>query len=87
MYNFGVVVDDAFMGITHVLRAQARMKLLTNWDIFVSQFLCVQEHLMNTPRQILMYEALGLKVPSFPLFIPHTASSGTWERNVGMAKE
>lgn len=45
MYNFGVVVDDAFMGITHVLRAQ--------------------EHLMNTPRQILMYEALGLKVPTF----------------------
>eukprot|EP00438_Fugacium_kawagutii_P036146 Skav228015 [mRNA] locus=scaffold1073:93991:117343:+ [translate_table: standard] len=25
MYNFGVVVDDAFMGITHVLRAQAAM--------------------------------------------------------------
>lgn len=24
MYNFGVVVDDAFMGITHVLRAQDR---------------------------------------------------------------
>ena len=23
MYNFGVVVDDAFMGISHVLRAQA----------------------------------------------------------------
>jgi len=45
MYNFGVVVDDASMGISHVLRAQ--------------------EHLMNTPRQILMYEALGLKVPTF----------------------
>eukprot|EP00440_Ansanella_granifera_P071530 gb/GFBE01077628.1/.p1 GENE.gb/GFBE01077628.1/~~gb/GFBE01077628.1/.p1 ORF type:complete len:626 (+),score=143.40 gb/GFBE01077628.1/:1-1878(+) len=45
MYNFGVVVDDAQMGISHVLRAQ--------------------EHLMNTPRQILMYEALGLKVPTF----------------------
>ncbi|CAJ1433863.1 unnamed protein product [Effrenium voratum] len=45
MYNFGVVVDDASMHITHVLRAQ--------------------EHLMNTPRQFLMYEALGLKVPTF----------------------
>jgi len=45
MYNFGVVVDDAQMGITHVLRAQ--------------------EHLMNTPRQILIYEALGYKVPTF----------------------
>eukprot|EP00931_Biecheleriopsis_adriatica_P114633 TRINITY_DN90556_c0_g1_i1.p1 TRINITY_DN90556_c0_g1~~TRINITY_DN90556_c0_g1_i1.p1 ORF type:complete len:642 (-),score=144.71 TRINITY_DN90556_c0_g1_i1:180-2018(-) len=45
MYNFGVVVDDAQMGISHVLRAQ--------------------EHLMNTPRQILMYEALGLKAPTF----------------------
>eukprot|EP00929_Paragymnodinium_shiwhaense_P025102 TRINITY_DN15260_c0_g1_i1.p1 TRINITY_DN15260_c0_g1~~TRINITY_DN15260_c0_g1_i1.p1 ORF type:complete len:638 (+),score=235.20 TRINITY_DN15260_c0_g1_i1:137-2050(+) len=45
MYNFGVVVDDAAMGITHVLRAQ--------------------EHLMNTPRQILIYKALGLEVPTF----------------------
>lgn len=45
MYNFGVVVDDALMGITHVLRAQ--------------------EHLMNTPRQWLMYEALDLQVPRF----------------------
>jgi len=45
MYNFGVVTDDALMGITHVLRAQ--------------------EHLMNTPRQILIYEALGLQVPTF----------------------
>lgn len=45
MYNFGVVVDDAAMGITHVLRAQ--------------------EHLMNTPRQILIYEALGLETPTF----------------------
>jgi len=45
MYNFGVVVDDADMGISHVLRAQ--------------------EHLMNTPRQILIYEALGLEAPTF----------------------
>eukprot|EP00928_Gymnodinium_smaydae_P067708 TRINITY_DN5070_c3_g3_i1.p1 TRINITY_DN5070_c3_g3~~TRINITY_DN5070_c3_g3_i1.p1 ORF type:complete len:699 (+),score=147.86 TRINITY_DN5070_c3_g3_i1:105-2201(+) len=45
MYNFSVVVDDAAMGITHVLRAQ--------------------EHLMNTPRQVLIYEALGLTPPIF----------------------
>merc|ERR1719491_711861 len=45
MYNFGVVVDDATMGITHVFRAQ--------------------EHLMNTPKQILIYEALGFDVPTF----------------------
>lgn len=45
MYNFSVVVDDAQMGISHVLRAQ--------------------EHLMNTPRQMLIYEALGLQEPVF----------------------
>lgn len=45
MYNFGVVVDDAQMEITHVMRAQ--------------------EHLMNTPRQVLIYESLGYQVPQF----------------------
>ncbi|CAK0902073.1 unnamed protein product, partial [Prorocentrum cordatum] len=45
MYNFAVVVDDALMDITYVLRAQ--------------------EHLMNTPRQYLIYKALGLPVPKF----------------------
>lgn len=40
---------------------------------FVRQFLCVQEHLMNTPRQILMYEALGLKVHPSQFFIPFTS--------------
>lgn len=45
MYNFVVVVDDAFMGITHVIRAQ--------------------EHVINTPRQILLYKALGYTVPQF----------------------
>jgi glutamyl-tRNA synthetase len=49
-YNFVVVVDDATMGITHVLRGD--------------------DHLNNTPRQILLYEALGYPVPRighFPL--------------------
>jgi glutamyl-tRNA synthetase len=44
-YNFGAVVDDAAMGITHVIRGD--------------------DHLNNTPRQILLYEALGYQPPSF----------------------
>jgi glutamyl-tRNA synthetase len=44
-YNFTVVVDDALMGITHVIRGD--------------------DHINNTPRQILIYEALGYKVPEF----------------------
>ncbi len=44
-YNFAVVVDDALMQISHVLRAD--------------------EHLANTPKQILVYRALGLDPPLF----------------------
>ena len=44
-YNFGAVVDDAAMGITHVIRGD--------------------DHLNNTPRQILLYEALGYQPPCF----------------------
>jgi len=44
-YNLAVVVDDADMGITHVVRGS--------------------DHLNNTPRQIQMYDALGLDVPQF----------------------
>jgi len=44
-YNFAVVVDDAQMGITHVIRGD--------------------DHVNNTPRQILLYEALGFEVPLF----------------------
>ena len=44
-YNFACVVDDAEMGITHVIRAN--------------------EHLNNTPRQILIYQALGRPLPVF----------------------
>jgi len=44
-YNFVVVVDDATMGITLVIRGD--------------------DHINNTPRQILMYEALGYPVPEF----------------------
>jgi glutamyl-tRNA synthetase len=45
VYNFCVAVDDATMGITHVLRAE--------------------EHLPNTLRQALVYDALGFKRPLF----------------------
>ncbi len=44
-YNFAVVVDDANMKITHVIRGD--------------------DHLPNTPRQILLYEALGYPTPVF----------------------
>ncbi len=44
-YNFACVVDDADMGITHVIRGD--------------------EHLNNTPKQLLMYRALGLEPPCF----------------------
>ena len=47
-YNFVVVVDDATMGITHVLRGD--------------------DHLNNTPRQVLLYEALGTPLPRFGHF-------------------
>ena len=44
-YNFAVVVDDALMEITHVVRGE--------------------DHISNTPRQILLYEALGFAPPTF----------------------
>ncbi len=44
-YNFTVVVDDALMGITHILRGD--------------------DHINNTPRQIVIYEALGYPIPRF----------------------
>ena len=44
-YNLTVVVDDATMGITTVIRGD--------------------DHVNNTPRQILLYEALGCPVPRF----------------------
>lgn len=44
-YNYAVVIDDALMKITHVVRAE--------------------EHLSNTPRQLLIYHALGFPEPAF----------------------
>jgi glutamyl-tRNA synthetase len=44
-YNFAVVVDDALMGITHIVRGE--------------------DHISNTPRQVLLYGAFGWKPPVF----------------------
>ena len=45
VYNFVVVIDDALMKITHVIRGE--------------------DHLSNTPKQILIYRALDFEVPKF----------------------
>ena len=44
-FFFCNAVDDADMGVTHVLRGE--------------------DHLTNTPRQLMILEALGLKAPSY----------------------
>lgn len=44
-YNFVVVLDDHWMGITHIIRGE--------------------EHISNTPKQILLYRALGYPLPKF----------------------
>lgn len=45
IYNFVVVLDDAYMRISHVIRGE--------------------EHISNTPKQILLYQACGYTVPQF----------------------
>jgi len=44
-YNFTVVIDDALMGVTRIIRGD--------------------DHINNTPRQIVIYEALNFGVPEF----------------------
>ncbi len=44
-YNFAVVVDDALMEVTHVIRGE--------------------DHISNTPRQMLIYQALGFSPAEF----------------------
>lgn len=44
-YNFAVVIDDATMDITHVIRGD--------------------DHIANTPKQVLIYEALSHGIPKF----------------------
>ena len=44
-YNFAVVIDDAHMKITHVIRGN--------------------DHVSNTPKQMMLYKALGYDMPEF----------------------
>lgn len=44
-YNYAVVIDDALMKISHVIRGE--------------------DHISNTPRQLLVYRALDLTPPQF----------------------
>lgn len=44
-YNFTVVIDDALMGVSDVIRGD--------------------DHLSNTPKQIVLYQALGFQIPKF----------------------
>jgi len=44
-YNFAVVIDDALMHVTQVIRGE--------------------DHISNTPRQVLLYEAMGMEPPAF----------------------
>jgi nondiscriminating glutamyl-tRNA synthetase len=78
-YNFAVVVDDALMEVTHVIRGE--------------------DHISNTPRQLLLYEALGFAPPTFahlamvmgpdhaPLSKRHGATSVAEFRNKGYLPE
>ncbi|MCI0347345.1 MAG: glutamate--tRNA ligase [Chloroflexi bacterium] len=45
LYHFVVVVDDAVMEMSHIIRGE--------------------DHISNTPKHILLFKALGRKVPSF----------------------
>ena len=79
-YNFAVVVDDALMRISHVIRGD--------------------DHLSNTPRQILVYRALGARTPprfahlplitgpgGAPLSKREGAASVAWFREQGYPPE
>lgn len=45
MYNLVVVLDDAYMRISHIIRGE--------------------DHITNTPKQILIFQACGYQVPQF----------------------
>jgi glutamyl-tRNA synthetase len=45
LYHFAVVVDDASMEMTHIIRGE--------------------DHISNTPKHILLFEALGHAIPAF----------------------
>ncbi len=69
-YNFAVVIDDALMGITHVIRGE--------------------DHLSNTPRQILLFEALVFSVPQYvhtPLILGHDRTPLSKRHGAASVKE
>jgi glutamyl-tRNA synthetase len=78
-YNLCVVVDDALMGMTHIIRGD--------------------DHINNTPKQILLYQALGYEVPKYahlPMILGpdktrlskrHGATSVTAYREMGYLPE
>jgi nondiscriminating glutamyl-tRNA synthetase len=78
-YNFAVVLDDALMHITDVIRGE--------------------DHIPNTPKQILLYKALGYPVPRFahiPMILGpdrarlskrHGATSVEQYREIGVVRE
>ncbi len=45
LFHLAVVVDDAQMGVTHIIRGE--------------------DHIANTPRQLLLYDALGYSRPEY----------------------
>lgn len=45
LFHLAIVVDDEFMGVTHIIRGE--------------------DHISNTPRHILIQEALGYTVPTY----------------------
>jgi nondiscriminating glutamyl-tRNA synthetase len=78
-YNFAVVLDDALMHITDVIRGE--------------------DHIPNTPKQILLYNALGYPIPRFahiPMILGpdrarlskrHGATSVEQYRELGVVRE
>lgn len=70
LYNFAVVIDDATMQISHVIRGE--------------------EHIANTPRQILIQEALSLPRPEYahlPLILGHDRSKLSKREGATSVKE
>jgi len=64
LYHLTVVVDDALMQVSHVIRGE--------------------DHISNTPKQILLFRALGFAVPQFahlPLILNNDGSKLSKRKN------
>ncbi len=62
-YNFACVVDDAEMGISHIIRGD--------------------DHISNTPKQVLLYQSLGLRLPEFAHLPLIMGSDGRLSKRTG----